>query len=156
MNVYQATSDKPDVQQRIYVVLTRALSKDTDPCILLGDFNASIKGGRYRYVKSRRTSIHQLQKLKLNRSWQGRSRETLAQAQWQTKHAYFVTWSNITDPSVWVSGPGGVRWCRQWSESCAAVQTISRTRWDACTDCQGAEGAWGTIMTWYIEVLPET
>ncbi len=52
VNVYQTTSDKPDVQQRIYATPTRALSKETDPCILVGDFNASIKGGRYRYVKS--------------------------------------------------------------------------------------------------------
>ena len=52
LNVYQATSDKPDVQQSIYVTLKRALDKETVPCILLGDFNASMKGGRYRYAKS--------------------------------------------------------------------------------------------------------
>jgi hypothetical protein len=51
VNVYQATADKPDVQKRIYEALVRALSIEHDPCILIGDFNGSIKGGRTNYAR---------------------------------------------------------------------------------------------------------
>ena len=49
VNVYQATADKPEMQKRIYESLTRALNAEYDPCILVGDFNASIAGGRTNY-----------------------------------------------------------------------------------------------------------
>ncbi len=37
-------------QERLYDALARALSTTNDPCILLGDFNASIQGGRTNYA----------------------------------------------------------------------------------------------------------
>ena len=51
VNVYQATSDKPEMQKRIYETLTRTLNVEHDPCILVGDFNASIEGGRTNYAQ---------------------------------------------------------------------------------------------------------
>ena len=47
VNVYQATSDKPNIQKKTYEALLQALRRETDPCILLGDFNAIITGGRW-------------------------------------------------------------------------------------------------------------
>ncbi len=51
MNVYQATADKSARQKRIYEALTRALNSKHDPCILVGDFNVSIKEGRTNYAQ---------------------------------------------------------------------------------------------------------
>jgi hypothetical protein len=51
VNVYQATADKPEMQKRIYEALTRALNSEHNPCILVGDFNASIKEGRTNYAQ---------------------------------------------------------------------------------------------------------
>ncbi len=52
--------------------------------------------------------IQQLQKWNFHRSWQVRSRTTLAQARWQTKHDCFVTGSTFTDQvssgSTWTGG----------------------------------------------------
>jgi endonuclease/exonuclease/phosphatase family metal-dependent hydrolase len=39
------------MQKRIYEVLTRALNTEHDPCILVGDFNVSIKDGRTNYAQ---------------------------------------------------------------------------------------------------------
>ena len=49
--MYQATSDKPNIQKKTYEALLQALRRETDPCILLGDFNASITGGRWGYAR---------------------------------------------------------------------------------------------------------
>ncbi len=51
INVYQATSKNPALQQRLYDAITLALNAEHDPCILLGDFNASIEGGRTNYAR---------------------------------------------------------------------------------------------------------
>ena len=50
VNVYQATANRPEIQKRIYEALTRAINEEHDPCILVGDFNASIKDGRVNYA----------------------------------------------------------------------------------------------------------
>ena len=50
MNVYQATANQPEMQKRIYEALTRVINAEHDPCILVGDFNASIKDGRVNYA----------------------------------------------------------------------------------------------------------
>ena len=50
VNVYQHTSSHPQRQRRSYAALTRALNMITDPCMLFGDFNASIQGGRLNYA----------------------------------------------------------------------------------------------------------
>ncbi len=39
------------MQKRIYEALTRALNSEHDPCILVGDFNASIEEGRTNYAQ---------------------------------------------------------------------------------------------------------
>ena len=50
VNVYQYTSNYPQKQRRLQEALTKALSSTTDPCMLFGDFNASIHGGRLNYA----------------------------------------------------------------------------------------------------------
>jgi hypothetical protein len=50
VNVYQATANQPEMQKRIYEDLTRVINAEHDPFILVGDFNASIKGGRANYA----------------------------------------------------------------------------------------------------------
>ncbi len=50
INVYQATSKNHEQQERLYDALARDLVLTTDPCILLGDVNASILGGRTNYA----------------------------------------------------------------------------------------------------------
>jgi hypothetical protein len=50
VNVYQATANHPEMQKRIYEALTRVINAEHDPFILVGDFNASIKGGRANYA----------------------------------------------------------------------------------------------------------
>jgi hypothetical protein len=47
--MYQATTDKPEMQKRMYEALTRALNSEHDPGILVGDFNTRIKEGRTNY-----------------------------------------------------------------------------------------------------------
>jgi hypothetical protein len=51
VNVCQATADQPEMQKQIYEALTRVLNAEHDPCILVGDFNASIKDGRTNCVR---------------------------------------------------------------------------------------------------------
>jgi len=46
INVYQATSRNHEQQERLYDTLAKAVGPTTDPCILVGDVNASIPGGR--------------------------------------------------------------------------------------------------------------
>jgi hypothetical protein len=50
VNVYQVTANQPEMQKRIYETLTRVINEEHDPCILVGDFNASIKDGRVNYA----------------------------------------------------------------------------------------------------------
>jgi hypothetical protein len=50
INVYQATSKNHEQQERLYDTLASAIGLTTDPCILLGDMNASIPGGRTNYA----------------------------------------------------------------------------------------------------------
>ena len=57
VNVYQATADKPEMQKRIYEALTRAINSEHDPCILVGDFNVSIKEGRTNYAQPNPSNI---------------------------------------------------------------------------------------------------
>jgi hypothetical protein len=49
INVYQATSNNPELQEKLCAALVKAIGITTDPCILLGDVNASIPGGRTNY-----------------------------------------------------------------------------------------------------------
>jgi endonuclease/exonuclease/phosphatase family metal-dependent hydrolase len=50
VNVYQTTANHPEMQKRIYEALTRAINEEHEPCILVGDFNASSKDGRANYA----------------------------------------------------------------------------------------------------------
>ncbi len=50
INVYQATSQNHEQQEKLYDTLSKALGPTTDPCILIGDVNASILGGRINYA----------------------------------------------------------------------------------------------------------
>jgi hypothetical protein len=50
VNVYQTTANHPEMQKRIYEALTRAINAEHESCILVGDFNASIKDGRANYA----------------------------------------------------------------------------------------------------------
>ncbi len=51
VNVYQTTADEPEMQKRMYEALTRTLNSEHDPCILVGDFNTNIEGGRTNYAQ---------------------------------------------------------------------------------------------------------
>ena len=53
VNVYQTTSDKLEMQKRIYEALTRTLNAEHDPCIRVDDFNDIIEGGRTNYDQPR-------------------------------------------------------------------------------------------------------
>ncbi len=50
INVYQATSENHEQQEKLYDTLAKDLGPTTDPCILIGDVNDSILGGRINYA----------------------------------------------------------------------------------------------------------
>ena len=50
INVYQTTSKNHEQQENLYDDLAKTLGMTTDPCVLLGDVNASILGDRTNYA----------------------------------------------------------------------------------------------------------